>query len=252
MVLLANVVAMPSLAMANVDELRAELESMGLADQAVRAKMTPALLAKATELQALSTEMDVVDSKNLARLRTIIAKHGWPNVRVVGRDAANAAFLIVQHSPLEAQKEFLPLMKDAVATGNARADQLAMLQDRILTREGMKQRYGTQITAGPDGIPRVDPIEDPATLDERRASVGLPSMEQYLKLLEAQIGAPIDRSALEQRWTARAAILLCPHQTLHRRQPLRSSNLFCLHVSKWVNDHGESDRNWRRVSQEQK
>ena len=73
-----------------------------------------------------------------------------------------------------------------------------MLEDRILTRGGMKQRYGTQVTAGADGVPRVDPIEDPANVDERRASVGLPPMQDYLKLLEAQIGAPIDRSALKQ------------------------------------------------------
>jgi hypothetical protein len=66
----------------------------------------------------------------------------------------------------------------------------------ILTGEGKKQRYGTQITTGPDGKARVNPVEDPQTLNERRKAVGLPTMDEYLQHMEMQIGVTIDRSAL--------------------------------------------------------
>jgi hypothetical protein len=111
----------------------------------------------------------------------------------VGADASNAAFLILQHAPLARQKALLPLFRRAVSAGNARAADLALLEDRILVGEGKKQLYGSQVTAGPEGVPRLHPIEDPDNVDSRRSAVGLPPLKEYLEHLERQIGKPIER-----------------------------------------------------------
>ena len=61
----------------------------------------------------------------------------------------------------------------------------ATLQDRMLMREGKKQIYGTQTKTGQkDGkqVCYVWPVEEPATVDSLRRSVGLPSMQEYLNL----------------------------------------------------------------------
>jgi hypothetical protein len=44
----------------------------------------------------------------------------------------------------------ISIFKAAVAQKNARADQAAMLEDRILLSEGKNQVYGTQVRSGPD------------------------------------------------------------------------------------------------------
>jgi hypothetical protein len=58
-----------------------------------------------------------------------------------------------------------------------------MLEDRVLVRKGKKQIYGTQVHSGPDtgGKMVLDPIQDEAQVDERRASVGLMPLKEYLK-----------------------------------------------------------------------
>lgn len=180
-------------------DLSEQLVAMGTADQAIRAKIGPILASgklQTDEMNAGAREIEAVDARNLADLRKIIERHGWPDVKIVGVDASNSAFLILQHGPLEDQKQLLPLFREAALAGKARRADLAMLEDRILVREGKRQRYGTQITAGPDGKPRVDPIEDPQNLNGRRTAVGLPSMDEYLDHMEAQMGRAIDRSAL--------------------------------------------------------
>ena len=180
-------------------DLTAQLEQMGAADQEVRNKITPFLKAgdlQSDEFAAAAQEIIKVDAENLTKLEKIIEQYGWPDVRLVGKDASNAAFLILQHGPLTAQQKLLPTFREAVASGKARPPDLAMLEDRVRTGEGKKQLYGTQITMGPDGKPRVSPIEDPQNLEARRAAVGLPPMSVYLELIQSEVGQEIDRSAL--------------------------------------------------------
>ncbi len=181
---------------------RMKLAEMLRRDQEIREKITP-LFAKADRDQAeflrLAQEMAVIDEENLKELERIIERVGWPTSDRFGEDGSRAAFLIVQHAPFEAQQKYLPLLREAVAKGGARGSDLALLEDRVLVREGKQQRYGSQVSFGADGTPRLDPVEDPATLDERRKSVGLPPIADYLKLLEEQIGKPIDRSVLDER-----------------------------------------------------
>jgi hypothetical protein len=110
---------------------------------------------------------------------------------MVGASGARAAFLIVQHSPSNAfQREMLPLLSAAAENDEASPGDAAMLEDRVLTDEGKPQRYGTQfrIVAG-ELIPY--PIEEPETLDERRARVGLMPMAEYVKLLEETYEGPV-------------------------------------------------------------
>jgi hypothetical protein len=185
---------------ASIDvEIRDKLLEMGKSDQGVRAKVTPTISSfglQSDQFKALAQEMDAIDQENYLELKRIVAQYGWPGMDRVGKDASNVAFLILQHSTLQQQKELLPRFRTAVANGQGRAADLAMLEDRIRVREGKKQIYGGSVSSGPDGHPRVDPIEDPANIDARRKSVGLPPIDEYLKRLEAEIGTAIDRGAL--------------------------------------------------------
>lgn len=145
-------------------------------DERVRAR----LAADGSLFGGYHPEMEAVHRRNAARLRAIVADVGWPGISTVGDEAAHAAWLVLQHSIGEPDmmRATLPALERAVAAGEARAADLAMLDDRIRVLEGRPQRYGTQYDwdeAGMWMVP-VGAVEDPAGIDARRRAVGLGPM----------------------------------------------------------------------------
>ena len=79
---------------------------------------------------------------------------------------------------MDTQKKYLEDMKKAADLGDIPWSLLATLIDRIETRDGKKQTYGTQFhQVNGEWVPL--PIEDPEHVDERRHKVGLPPLAQY-------------------------------------------------------------------------
>ncbi|MCL5774090.1 MAG: hypothetical protein M1536_06890 [Firmicutes bacterium] len=134
---------------------------------------------------ALAAKMQEIDSKNLKRMKEIIKRFGWPGESLVGKDGADAAWLLVQHADkdIKFQKQCLVLIKEAVRKGEASKENLAYLTDRILVAERKKQIYGTQAQII-EGRVVFYPIEDEANIDARRKEIGLPTLEEYKKQLE--------------------------------------------------------------------
>ncbi|MEV5711608.1 DUF6624 domain-containing protein [Actinoallomurus sp. NPDC052274] len=116
-----------------------------------------------------------VTTRNADRLDQIMDEHGWPTIGLVGAEAARRAWLIAQHADrrLGVQRRAVRLMANAAAIGEADAAMLAMLRDRVLVNEGREQIYGTQVAGVVDGAPVLWPCADPASVNERRAEVGL-------------------------------------------------------------------------------
>ena len=135
--------------------------------------------------EAAKERLRAVDTENTARLKELIAQKGWPGKTLVGKRAANAAWLLVQHADLDPafQKQCLPLLEKAVAAGEAEGAQLAYLTDRVLVAEKKPQRYGSQFHEV-DGKLVPQPIEDEARVDERRAAVGLGTLAEYAAQME--------------------------------------------------------------------
>ena len=128
-------------------------------------------------------ELQAIDAKHTERMRTIVAKHGWPGRSLVDDDGAHAAWLLVQHADLSFMAHCLPLMEHAVSQGEASAKDCAYLLDRVRMRQGQPQVYGTQFISGADGKPVLYPIEDPEHVNDRRRAIGLPSMTEYERKL---------------------------------------------------------------------
>ena len=45
-------------------------------------------------------KQDKIDKRNMERLEEIIGRYGWPTKSMVGKEASESAFLIVQHAAL--------------------------------------------------------------------------------------------------------------------------------------------------------
>lgn len=160
-------------------ELAAELVAMMVADQQLLQQ-----LFDSGELPSDSyhPQMRALHEQNASRLKKVISAHGWPGISLVGEDAAKAAWLVAQHSvsDVEFMAECVSQLEYAVAKEDVAGWQLAFLQDRVRTLSGEPQYYGTQFDIGEDGWPTPFPIEDAATVNERRARLGLNSLEERL------------------------------------------------------------------------
>ncbi|KUG07025.1 hypothetical protein ASU33_00120 [Solirubrum puertoriconensis] len=165
--------------------LKRELEAIYATGQAIRLKIDSVekkLGMQAAQSQALLDEMDAVDERNTARVTAIIEQYGWPGQSMVGRLGSTAAFLVIQHARPSVQRKYLPLMREAASKGELAKSSLALLEDRILVEQGKPQLYGSQLRPSTaTGKYELEPIEDEAHVDERRAAVGLGPLREYVK-----------------------------------------------------------------------
>jgi hypothetical protein len=166
-------------------ELRAELLARFDRDQSARrASYDDGRFANEDANVALTE----VDRENTARMKTIIAEHGWPGWKLVGVDGAHAAWILVQHADHDVpfQKDCLARLECAVKAGDADPADWAYLVDRVAVAEKRKQVYGTQF----DEQRQPRPIEDEAHVDERRRSVVLGPMADYVRHMWETFGPP--------------------------------------------------------------
>lgn len=155
--------------------------------------------------------MQAVHEQNARKLEEIVSGHGWPGIVLVGDDGAKAAWVIVQHAiglP-SFQRRCLDLLHKSACAHEVPSWQPAYLLDRIRVFEGKPQVYGTQFDRDEQGEMSPCPVEDAGGLNERRAALGLDSIEDRTRMMRAQA-----RSAPERSPADRAA-----HQAKYREWP---------------------------------
>jgi len=170
-------------------DLQIEIIKMYLNDQSVRGNVMNDIIAKygLDQYELAKDPVTSVDLRNRDRLKEIIRDFGFPTRQLVGKDAMQGIFLIIQHSDgdKEWQKEQLPRIEEAVKKGDMDGQSYAYLYDRIKINGGEKQLYGTQFK-------NVDPVnntlelaetEDIENLDTRRMEVGMMPIKIYEQLM---------------------------------------------------------------------
>jgi hypothetical protein len=126
------------------------------------------------------------DTARTERLKEIIEEYGWPTTDLVGKDGADAAWAIAQHSDLdpEFQAEALELIRAAAEDGQASWGNVAYLEDRVAAGAGKPQTYGTQIGCVRGRAKLATPLTEPERVDELRAEAGLEPLDDYLAELD--------------------------------------------------------------------
>jgi hypothetical protein len=176
------------------DSIVREVLAMEEADERVRDRVASLIQSPTPDSAALAraaAEQQAVDRANTSRLKEIILEHGWPARSEVGPEVATAAFLIAQHAhhDIAFQKEYLAFVEREHAKGDAPGDAVALLTDQTRLAEGTPQLYGTQVTIQ-GGRLVLEPMEDEARVDERRAALGLGPLSEYLERLRQAYGLP--------------------------------------------------------------
>lgn len=122
--------------------------------------------------------------QNAVKVRTVrlkeILEDIFPNIENAGVQAYTAALVMALHSgDGDLMKIYLNEHERQSDDAIIRSNQAALV-DKILILEKKPQRYGTQFGMK-EGKPEILPMEDTEHINERRASLGLNSIEDYLR-----------------------------------------------------------------------
>jgi hypothetical protein len=160
-------------------QMKSKLLSMAAEDLRVREE----LASDGALFEGYHPRMREVHERNAMCLSAILDKQGWPHRSSIGKKAAEAAWLILQHAigNPTLQRRGLELLRGAAEAGEASMLHVAMLKDRIRAFEGRDQLYGTQFDWDESGVLNPLPIEDEGNVDERRRRVGLPPLAQDIQ-----------------------------------------------------------------------
>lgn len=139
---------------------------------------------------------DHADHADTKILRRILAEHDWPGHRLVGPDAARAAWSLALHADDDADFQWAAtiLLERAVQDGDARIQHWAHLYDRTLVNSGRPQEFGTQQFLRATGV-ELCPVRAPDSLDRRRASIGLSPVATGLEKVRLRCAHPVDDSS---------------------------------------------------------
>lgn len=133
------------------------------------------------QIQSINLYMHQKDSINREKVKKIISEFGWLGKNEVGQQGNQTLFLVIQHSDLATQIEYLPIMRNAMKEGKMSSASFAIFEDRVALQQGKEQIYGSQIAQLGNGKFYVLPMIDPINVDERRAQARLIPISEYLK-----------------------------------------------------------------------
>ena len=167
--------------------LRKGLLDIYKSDQLYRAEMAK---VKPTDLKIVELvhKQDSLDAINVKRVADVLDSMGYPKRHDYGDSAGLATFFVIQHADVKYQQKYLPLFEQAAKDGEIEWKNVVYMIDRVRLETGQKQLYGTQIQPIKDSVTgyltdkvMIAPIEDEANVNERRAKVGLGTIEQEAK-----------------------------------------------------------------------
>ncbi|MCZ8528706.1 DUF6624 domain-containing protein [Alteromonas sp. PRIM-21] len=157
------IVSSPSCASEEFSDLRAELLEMMKLDQDTLHGKT----------QFSFEELNAEQSK---RLQEIVEKFGWPTIEMVGKDASQAAWIIVQHADHDTQfqNNMLSMMRPLAISKEIDPGNYVYLYDRTHT----PQLYGTQGKCEGSTF-KPFPIKEIEQINARRGEMGMSSVQEY-------------------------------------------------------------------------
>ncbi len=135
-------------------------------------------------LEGKMSKQELLDLQtvNTAKLKNLVQQYGWPSLSKVGKDAAQGAWLLVQHADNDRawQREALGLMEALTVSGDIDKSNIAYLRDRLSIAESQTQLYGSQgrCVAKNDWQPFT--IVDPEKIEVRRSEMNMTTLPEYV------------------------------------------------------------------------
>ena len=125
----------------------------------------------------------LIDETSTAYMKKVLDEYDWVDIQRFGQKISNHAWLVVQHADRDPAFQALALkrMQPYLETNGVSKSNYAYLFDRVAVNHDRKQRYGTQpIWECTDTGLVLAPLENPASVNERRAEMGMGPVEESL------------------------------------------------------------------------
>ncbi|RLD77020.1 MAG: hypothetical protein DRJ10_12650 [Bacteroidetes bacterium] len=123
-----------------------------------------------------------IASENYSSMQKLIEEYGWPKYSTVGKLAADAPLLVINHHESDSVRiKYLPQIKQSCLEKEGSCMEFAKIQDRILVNANKAQIYGMQFRYNAERKLEPFPIIDSKYVDQRRAEIGLEPLKLYLK-----------------------------------------------------------------------
>ena len=162
-------------------DLAAELKKLAEIDQ-IAAYIPQGEYTKLSK-EEWNSFKDSVFTTHQKRISEIFNEHGFVGFDLAGKEGSENFWVMVQHSDHNPnfQKQVLEKMKIEVDKGNAKPSNYGLLVDRVKLNSGEAQIYGTQVTYNMNiGQAYPKKLADSINVNERRKSIGLEPLEDYL------------------------------------------------------------------------
>ena len=123
-----------------------------------------------------------IASENYNTMEKLIADKGWPKYSNVGKIAADAPLLVINHHPDDhVRVKYIDIIKENCLNNEGSCLEFAKIKDRILVNANKEQLYGMQFTYDDQRNLIPFPIQKPELVDQRRKEIGLEPLKKYLK-----------------------------------------------------------------------
>lgn len=132
-------------------------------------------------------EMQAIHHENADILDKIIDRIGYPTAEKVGGEAADAAWMVIQHAigQPDFMRKCLKMLEDSTPETLAEKINIAYLSDRIAVLERRPQLYGTQFDWDENGQLSPNVYDDLNQVNQRRESLSLNSLEDQTALIRS-------------------------------------------------------------------
>lgn len=124
------------------------------------------------------------DASSKDYMEELLDRYDWIDIDRFTESVSAHAWILVQHADdhPDFQAKVLARMEPYLESGGILKANYAYLWDRVAINTGRKQLYGTQPTweCNEDGKLTLHPLEAPETVDERRAELGMDTVEEGL------------------------------------------------------------------------
>ncbi len=178
----------------DIEAVKAQLEQVKERDQRHRqaiSQLHDQPTSDAATIDSLWVLQTALDEENLeAVIRILDELDQYPGRSLVGSEASEAVFYVLQHAPDSIQIKYLDLILTAAAASELNKRLAAMYHDRALMNQGKPQIYGTQYKS----VFRLDtvtgqrmdsiyhwPMRDTTKIDSIRLWNGLGPLEESLQ-----------------------------------------------------------------------
>lgn len=152
-------------------------------------KLRNELIKKKELSNGYNEEMEALHNANAKELSQIIDEIGYPTIDKVGKEASEAAWLIIQHAigQPEFMKKSAEMLKKAVQENKADPICLAYLTDRIAVFEDNPQLYGTQFDWDINGKMNPNQVDDMEKVNQRRKNLGFNSIQEQIEIMQERV-----------------------------------------------------------------